>query len=98
MFAAMDNIDRDIGEMEHIASNVNVELERQLEALDRIYNTVNDTDSALNRAKEHIKYFARQIYTDKIMMCLIVLIIIAIIVTVIMSIVGVGKGSFFSKT
>lgn len=40
------------------------------------------------RAEKHLKYFARQIYTDRLMICLIIVIIIAIIVIIILSAIG----------
>jgi len=35
-----------------------------------------------------LKYFARQVYTDRLMICLIIIIIIAIIVIIILSAIG----------
>ena len=48
----------------------------------------------MKRAKQHVSYFARQIYADRCMMAMIILIILAIVVLVILSIVGVNKGNY----
>jgi hypothetical protein len=40
------------------------------------------------RAEKHLKYFAKQIYTDRIMICLIITIAIAIIVIIALAIAG----------
>lgn len=42
----------------------------------------------MNRAIRHIDYFARSVYTDKMLMALIVLIFIAIIAIVVLSAMG----------
>lgn len=61
--------------------------------MDRIYNTVKDTDSKMDRAMKYINYFAKQVYTDKCLLVMIGLIITAIIVVVILTAVGVGGNS-----
>lgn len=40
------------------------------------------------RAENHLKYFARQIYTDRLMICLIVVIVLAIIAIIILKALG----------
>lgn len=42
----------------------------------------------LCRAETHLRYFARQIYTDRLMICLIVVIVLAIIAIIILKIIG----------
>ncbi len=74
--------------MKVTADNINVELDRQINQLDKIYGDMKDTDTTLKRAEKHLKYFARQVYTDKLLICLIIFIIIAIIVIIILNIVG----------
>lgn len=77
-----------------LADQINLELDRQIEQLDRMYNTVKDTQSILKRTQHLIRYFARQIYTDKLLMCLICLIFIAIVVIIILSATGNNNGNF----
>jgi SNARE protein len=48
----------------------------------------------MKRAQKYVRYFARQVYTDKCLMAMIILIVLAIVAIVIMSIVGVNKGTF----
>lgn len=91
---ALDRAARDIKEMDIIGVEVQMELNKQIEQLDRIYDTVKDTETTLKRAQKYVIYFARQVYTDRCLMAMIVLIVIAIVVIIILSAVGVGKGSF----
>ena len=66
-----------------LADEILINLDNQIQQLDRMENTVKDTRSILNRSQKYIKYFARQIYTDKLLMtliCLIVLVVVAIII------------------
>jgi len=66
-----------------LADEILVNLDIQIQQLDRMENTVKDTRSILNRSQKYIRYFARQIYTDKLLMtliCLIVLVVVAIII------------------
>jgi len=64
------------------ADNIMLELHDQEQKIGRIHNDVQDTKTQLKRAREYIKYFAKQVYTDKILMCLICLCIIAVIVII----------------
>ena len=42
----------------------------------------------MNRALRHINYFARSVYTDKLLIVLIVLIVLAIVAIIIISAIG----------
>ena len=87
---ALDNIIQVVEQGNQLADQINLELDKQIEQLDRMEQTVKDTQSILKRANNLIRYFARQIYTDKIIMGMICLIILAILVLVILS--AMGKG------
>lgn len=66
-----------------LADEILVNLDHQIQQLDNMEKTVKDTRSILNRSQKYIRYFARQIYTDKLLMtliCLIVLVVVAIII------------------
>lgn len=66
-----------------LAEEIIVNLDHQIQQLDNMENTVKDTRSILNRSQKYIRYFARQVYTDKLLMtliCLIVLVVVAIII------------------
>jgi SNARE protein len=39
-------------------------------------------------AEKHLKYFAKQIYTDRLMVCIIIVVAIAIIVIIVLAIAG----------
>lgn len=66
-----------------LADEIMVNLDHQIEQLDNMEKTVKDTRSILSRSQKYIRYFARQIYTDKLLMtliCLIAVVVVAIIV------------------
>ncbi len=66
-----------------LADEIILNLDNQIQQLDNMEKTVKDTRSILNRSQKYIRYFARQVYTDKLLMtliCLIVLVVVAIIV------------------
>lgn len=65
-----------------------VELDKQIEQLGNMEKTVKDTRSVLSRSQKYIKYFARQIYTDKLLMTLICLIAIVVVAIIICSVSG----------
>ena len=75
-----------------LADDINKELDEQIEQLDRMFNTVKDTQTVLKRAQVTIRYFTRAVATDKCLMGLICLIFVALLVVVILSI--MGKGNF----
>lgn len=52
-----------------------------------MYAQVKDTRSEIKRAQKHIKYFAKSLYTDKFMICMMVVIVIALMVVIILGIV-----------
>ena len=87
---ALDNIIQVVEQGNQLADQINLELDKQIEQLDRMEQTVKDTQSILKRANNLIRYFARQIYTDKIIMGLICLVVVAILVLIILS--AMGKG------
>jgi len=91
---ALDNIICVVEQGNQLADEINLELDKQIEQLDRMEQTVKDTQSILKRANVLIRYFFRQIYTDKIIMGLICLIVVAIVAIIIASAMGYGKGSF----
>jgi novel plant SNARE len=63
-------------------------LDAQIEQLARMENTVKDTRSVLNRSQKYLRYFARQIYTDKLLMTLICLIAVVVVTIIICSVAG----------
>ena len=92
----MDNIIARVEEGNQLAGEINLELDKQIEQLDRMEQTLKDTQSVLKRAQVLIRYFFRQIYTDKIIMALICCILLAIIIIVILSAVGMDKEGRFN--
>ena len=74
-----------------IADDINVELDRQIDQLNGIQNTVKETQVIIQRANEYIKYFAKQLYTDKILMCLMLLVTIGIVVMIVLKVTGTAS-------
>ena len=93
---ALDNIIGVVEQGNRLADDINLELDKQIEQLDRMEQTVKDTQSILKRANKMIRYFARQIYTDKIIMGLICCIVLAIVVIVIVSSLGYDQAGRFN--
>lgn len=94
--AALDNIISVVEQGNQLADQINLELDKQIEQLDRMEQTVKDTQSVLKRANQLIRYFARQVYTDKIIMGLICCIVLAIVIIVIVSALGYDKAGRFN--
>lgn len=46
----------------------------------------------MDRALRHINYFARSVYTDKLLMLLIILIVLAIVAIIVLSAMGKVSG------
>lgn len=63
-----------------IADEITLELYRQIEKLEKASSTVQDTRSDIKKANVYIKYFARELLKDKIIIVLVALCAIAVIV------------------
>ncbi|KAL4441314.1 hypothetical protein ABPG74_013609 [Tetrahymena malaccensis] len=74
-----------------MADNINAQLDEQIRKLDQVNAIAKDTESELKRTQRFIRQFLRTIYTDKILICLIVLIFIAIVTLLILNITGITK-------
>jgi len=75
------------------ADNVNLELQIQGEKIERATEKVKDVQSQTKIALQYVKYFARQVYTDKILMCLIFLCTIAIIAIIVLKFTNKGTST-----
>ena len=80
-----------------IADEITLELYRQIEKLESTTNTLKETRDDIKKANVYIKYFARELYKDKIIMVLVVLCIIAIAVILIVKLKN-GLGSSTTTT
>ena len=74
----------------NIADEISLELFRQLEQLENTTAAIKDTKAEVNKANQVIKYFAKEMYTDKIIMGLIGLCILAVVVILVLKVVGKG--------
>lgn len=84
---ALKRIQMNIHSADQKADQINLELHRQDEQMQKAKEKTQDIQSELKRAQKYLKYFAKQVYTDKILMCLIFLAVIAVIVIIILKIV-----------
>lgn len=78
---------RNIESANEKADAVNVEIARQDEVITRSKEKTRDVQSELKKAGAYLRYFARQVYTDKILMGFILLCTVAMIVIIIIKIV-----------
>ena len=85
---ALARIQKKVAHMDEQGALVLSELDRQINKMDEIYQKMNDTESTLERAEKHLKYFAKQVYTDRILICLLIVIGLAILVIIILAIAG----------
>lgn len=76
-----------------VADEISMELFRQLEQLESTTATIKDTKSEINKANAYIKYFAKEVATDKIIMALIILCILAAIAIIVLKFTGGGSTS-----
>jgi SNARE protein len=84
---ALQRIMQNINSADQKADHINLELYRQEEQMQKAKEKTQDIQSELKKAGKYLKYFAKQVYTDKILMCLIFLAIIAVIVIIILKII-----------
>lgn len=68
----------------NLADQINLELNKQIEQLDRIHGKMKDTESSLKRAQKSIMYFMRALECDKCMLGLILLIVLALIALIVL--------------
>ncbi|KAM3140249.1 hypothetical protein pb186bvf_007605 [Paramecium bursaria] len=87
---AVQRMQGNIDQAQQIGNEILTELDRQIVKLDSMYDTVKDTQSIIKRSQKYLNYFARQVYTDKLLMCLIGLVFIGLIVLMILSATGYG--------
>ncbi len=78
---------RNIENANEKADNINLEIARQDEVITRSKEKTMDVQSELKKAGTYLRYFARQMYTDKIIMGLVCLCSVAMIVIIILKIV-----------
>jgi hypothetical protein len=67
-----------------LAEEVNLELNRQIEQLDKIQDTVKDTKSTLKRADRIISFFAKAAQCDKCILGLVLMNLLAAIAFVVL--------------
>ena len=73
--------------------DINEELNRQKVVMAQTIEDAQESQSLLKRSKKMINYLKRNMMTDKIIMCVLVLLIIALVVIVILGIMGKGGGN-----
>ena len=68
---------------QHIADDLTVQLLEQRNKLEYIESLEDEMESTMKRIGGHIRYFARNFLTDKLIIVLIVLIVIAIVAVIV---------------
>jgi hypothetical protein len=81
-----------VNQSNSLADDINTELLRQIEQLGKAQNNLKDTKSDLARANEYIKYFAKQLITDKFITCMIFLCVIALVGIIVVKYTGITVG------
>lgn len=81
---ALDSMFSTVEQGISMADEINMELNKQIEQLDRIHSKVKDTSSTLKRAQKSINYFVRAMECDKCMLGLILLIALAVIALIVL--------------
>lgn len=76
-----------------IADEIALELHKQLEQIENSTKTVTDTRSEVKKANEYLRYFAKELYADKFIMCLMILCMIAILVIIVLKFVNGSSDS-----
>jgi len=85
----MDALQRIMGNIhsaDQKADQINLELYRQDEQMHKIQENTRDIQSELKKAAQFLKYFAKSVYTDKLLGCLTFLVAIALLVIIIIKI------------
>lgn len=86
MFEMLDSMDITLEQGLALADQINLELDRQIEQLDRMTAKVDDTGTALKRAEKQLGYFKKAVQCDWCLMSLIFLILIALVTLIILAI------------
>ena len=81
---ALDSMTSTVQQGISLADETNLELNKQIEQLDRIHAKVKDTSSSLKRAQKSINYFLKALECDKCMLGLILLIVLAMIALIVL--------------
>ena len=88
---AIKNMKKIVGQDLTTMKDVNVELNRQQEALKIADKNLTEIDYSLKRAGQQIKTMFKMYATDKLIMCMIIVIVLVIITIIILSAVGKKK-------
>ena len=88
---AIQNMKKIVGQDLTTMKDVNVELNRQQEALEIADKNLTEIDYSLKRAGQQIKTMFKMYATDKLIMCMIIVIVLVIITIIILSAVGKKK-------
>lgn len=86
MFKMLDDMDMTLEQGLALADQINLELDRQIEQLDRMTSKVDDTSTALRRAEKQLGYFKKVVQCDKWLLALLFLNLVALITLIILAI------------
>ena len=94
---ALDNIEMQVNEGNNVAGNINVELQRQLEVIERTQDTTKTIQATQKRSESVLKYFQKNLQCDWCIIVMILLIILCIVVIIIIAATGKDENIKFPK-
>lgn len=71
-----------INQTHQVADSIAIELDAQINQLQKAFITINDTRSDIKTANQFIKYFGKELYKDKVWRGLLIFIILLIITVI----------------
>jgi hypothetical protein len=86
MLEMLDSMDITLEQGLALADEINLELNKQIEQLDRMTAKVEDTGSALKRAEKQLNYFKKVVNCDWCLLGMLFLILIAMITLIILAV------------
>jgi len=89
---ALNNALRLVHQADNIADNIAVDLDNQMNQLEKALLTVKDTRSEIKTANGYIKFFARELVKDKLWKWLLLLLILVAICVIIIKALHLGTG------
>lgn len=93
----LDEIHKILVDGRELQNQINAELARMEEQLLKAEEAAKDTQSLLKRSAQLINYFKRQLQTDKIIWCCLIVVVLLVLAVIIMSIAGVKSEHFNAK-
>lgn len=82
----MSRIIRKMDDIDTLAKEELIELQKQNEKIMKIDTTLNKIEATSQRTMKYVRYFGKTMMTDKFMLCMIMMILIAIVAVIVVAI------------